>query len=161
MELMPRIQRILEDPEFMDHVKANARAEATRIFCRHDPVHCLDVCRIARIMEMEAGLKLGLETVYAAGLLHDIGRWQEVATGIDHAQASAELAIPILKRCAFTEEESTRITEAISAHRSKDHPSELARILYEADKASRMCLVCDARGQCKRFRHGETFQFLR
>lgn len=161
MELMQRIQRILEDPAFMDHVSANARAEATRIFCRHDLVHFLDVCRVARIMELETGLDLGVETVYAAGLLHDIGRWQEVATGIDHALASAELAVPILKRCGFTREETGHISEAIAAHRTRDHPSELARILYEADKASRMCLFCDARGQCKRFRHGETFQFLR
>lgn len=160
-KVMERIQRILEDPEYRSHVDATARAEVTRIFCRHDLPHFLDVCRIARIFQLEQGLDLDLDHLYAAGLLHDIGRWQEVADGRDHAPASAELARPILARCGFSDDEIRSISEAIAAHRSLDHPSDLARILYEADKASRLCLTCNARGQCKKFQHGEIWRLIR
>lgn len=156
---MDRINRILKDPAYQDYVAKNEAAEVDRIFCGHDLTHFLDVCRIAWILNLERGLGLDKDEVYAAGLLHDTGRWQEYATGIDHAQASVNLAAPILDRCGYTPEETERILEAIGAHRKRDHASPLAQILFEADKKSRMCLYCDARGQCKKFQNGETFFF--
>ena len=154
---MDRINQILNDSQFMEYLKKNEQSEEMRIFCRHDLVHFLDVCRIALILNLERNLGLDKEIIYAAGLLHDIGRWVEYATGQDHASASAELAKAILERCGFSKGETAAILDAISAHRSKAHESELSRILFEADKASRMCLTCPARSQCKNFRHGETF----
>lgn len=156
---MDRINRIVEDFEFKDFVRKNQQSEETRIFCRHDMAHYLDVCRIAWILNLERSLKLNKEVVYAAGLLHDTGRWLEYQTGEDHAKASARLALPILKRCGFTAEESAVIQGAIGAHRRRDHASDLSRILYEADKKSRMCLSCDAKGQCKKYQNGEIFFF--
>lgn len=156
---MEKINRLLEEPEFKRHVQKNLEAEATRIFCRHDMAHYLDVCRIAWILTLERGLKLDKEVVYAAGLLHDTGRWLEYETGEDHARASARLALPILQRCGFTSAECLAIQEAIAAHRVKEHASDLSRILFEADKKSRMCSACDAKGQCKKFQNGERFLF--
>lgn len=156
---MERIDCILQDSEFKDYVSKNYLAEESRIYCHHDLTHFLDVCRIAWILNLERGLNLAKEVVYAAGLLHDIGRWQEYQTGRDHAEISAELAGPILARCGYDGAESTEILSAIGAHRTDGAVQDLNRILYEADKASRMCLYCDAKGLCKNFQNGEQFFF--
>lgn len=153
-----RINLILNDEEFQNHLNNNRNMEVDRIFCHHDIVHLLDVCRIAMIINLEQNLNIDKETIYASGLLHDIGRWVEYKTGKDHAIASAELAEPILLRCGFTHAEIQEILLAIRSHRKKDHSTDLSRILFQADKASRLCLNCNAKGECKRFFNGETYR---
>lgn len=155
---MERVDCILQDPVFLEYLEKNEAAEQTRIFCHHDLPHFLDVCRIAMILNLERGLNLEKEIIYAAGLLHDIGRWMEYENGTDHALASAQLAEAILRRCGFPEDQTDQILGAIQAHRSRDHATALSKILYEADKASRMCHTCPARSQCKHFLHGEIFR---
>lgn len=153
---MSRVNRILHDDEFLSYSKKNEEAESERIYCRHNLFHSLDVCRIACILNLEKNLHLEKEVIYAAGLLHDIGRWKEYEDGTDHASASKELAAEILKRCGFSNEESIEILCAIEGHRkNRTSPFPLGELLYRADKLSRNCTGCTARSTCKHFQHGE------
>ena len=94
------------------------------------------------------------EIAYAAGLLHDIGRWREIEDGTDHAKYSAELSKPLLKRAGFSHAESEMITAAITHHRSKtetsEHNSPLSKALRRADKYERICFLCAAQAQCNK-----------
>ena len=152
---MERVNCILEDADFIRYIAKNKESEKERIFCHHDLNHLLDVCRISWILNLEEELSIDKEKIYAAGLLHDIGRWMEYETGQDHAVVSGELAEGILDRCGFSDDEKAYIVEAIKSHRKKEHSTDLSRILYRADKLSRPCFNCEAIGQCKRFRRGE------
>lgn len=149
---MKRVNCILEDVVFLKYIAKIKKLEENRIFCRHDLNHLLDVCRISWILNLEKKLLIDKEKVYAAALLHDIGRWVEYETGRDHAIVGGELAKDILDRCGFSDNEKTDIIEAIKSHRKKEHSTDLGRILYKADKLSRPCFDCGAVTQCKRFR---------
>jgi putative nucleotidyltransferase with HDIG domain len=152
---MRRINLIFNDPDFLSYVHKIQEAEADRIYCRHDMPHFLDVSRIAYIVSLEENLDIGKEIIYAAGLLHDIGRWMEYESGVDHAIASKELAADILRKYDFSETEIGEILIAVERHRNGTGSSLLADILYRADKLSRNCIFCEARTECKRFRNGE------
>lgn len=155
-----RINFILKDQEFLVYLNNNKDLEVDRVFCHHDITHFLDVCRIAMIINLERKLNIDKEIIYAVGLLHDIGRWVEYNIGKDHAIASAELAESILRRCQFTNIEINEIILAIKSHRDKEHTTDLSSIIYEADKASRLCFNCNAKDSCKRFLNGE-FYYLK
>ena len=90
------------------------------------------------------------EYIYAVGVLHDIGRWQEYEEGIRHEIASVKLAGPILADCGFEEQEIREILLAISNHRNKDIKEEntLSGWIYQADKKSRSCFSCEAEKLC-------------
>ncbi|MDD4564632.1 MAG: HD domain-containing protein [Eubacteriales bacterium] len=152
---MRRINDILNDKEYLNHINKIKKAEANRIYCRHDMTHFLDVSRIAYILSIEEKLNTNKEIFYAMGLLHDIGRWAEYENGIDHCIASKEIAEKILTKYNFTIEERTKIMAAIEGHRKRDEASPLGYILYRADKLSRNCVLCDARTMCKKFQNGE------
>lgn len=147
---MKRIDKILNHTLFLKHLKDNNAAEANRSFCRHNMVHFLDVARIAEIINLEEGLRLPKEWIYAAALLHDLGKHIQYAEGIPHEKASAQIAPGILKECGFDEKETGVIVEAILAHRNEEIASEssLRGILYRADKASRACFACEAQEKC-------------
>lgn len=90
------------------------------------------------------------EMIYAAALLHDIGRWKQYEDGTPHEEASAALAPEILSDCGFTKEETEQIVTAISNHRNaavRDEQS-FNGILYRADKMSRSCFCCEAEAAC-------------
>ena len=89
---MERIDRILAHPLFVSHLEKNRQAEEGRKFCRHDLQHLLDVARIGQICSLEEGQGLDRELVYAAALLHDIGRHLQYEEGIPHEKASAGIA---------------------------------------------------------------------
>lgn len=113
-------------------------------------MHLLDTARLAWISNLEEGLGLEREVVYAAALLHDIGRSEQYETGIPHAEAGARIAEPILADCGFTEEERGEILYAIASHSKRD-PSRktvLADLLYRADKGSRACFACAVEPMC-------------
>jgi uncharacterized protein len=152
---MKRINGILNDAEYLRHLDRIQKAEAGRIYCRHDMAHFLDVSRIARIISLEENIDIEKELVYAAGFLHDIGRWVEYENGTDHAVASKEIAEKILARHNFTEAERGKIGAAIEGHRTGGAASSLADILYRADKLSRNCVLCGAVTTCKKFQNGE------
>jgi len=147
---MERVNRIIKHELFLENVRKNEEAEVDRHFCRHNMSHFLDVARIGQIMNLEEDLGLDHELVYAAALLHDIGRHDQYETGIPHEQASALRAPQILKDCGFTEKETERIVSAIRKHRDQAVAGEtsLEGLLYRADKASRACFSCQAQAQC-------------
>ncbi len=148
---MDRINQICSHPRWTQSVEEIRRLEQDRIFCKHDTVHFLDVARIAWIENLETGLGIPKEEIYAAALLHDIGRRLQYTTGVPHEQASAVEAESILKDCGFSREEQERIIAAILQHSDqKTRTAEgLPGLIYRADKASRPCLFCDARMKCK------------
>ena len=164
---MVRINKIIRHKLFDEYIKKIKVHEQNRIFCKHDTSHFLDVCRLAEIDWMSHKLKefqsnaekiqtveefyqIDREWIYAAGLLHDIGRWQEYETGIRHEIASVQLAPHILKDCEFSESEIEKIVFAIVNHRNSNVKDELslAGILYRADKKSRPCYFCEVEKEC-------------
>ncbi len=147
---MKRIDLILEQETFRENLLKNHAAEADRRFCRHNMAHFLDVARIARIINEEEQMGVDQEWIYAAGLLHDIGRHVQYADGTPHEEASARIAPEILLQCGFTGEETESITDAILSHRNAEVAKErnLRGLLYRADKASRACYACEAEAEC-------------
>lgn len=147
---MERVNRILEHPTFQFHLNENNRAEADRCFCHHNMGHFLDVARIGWMLALEEGILLEKEVVYAAALLHDMGKHIQYEKGTPHEKTSAEIAPGILRDCGFTEEEQRGIVDAILSHRNSNviPQKNLCGVLYRADKASRACFACKAESDC-------------
>jgi len=160
-----RIDNILKDSVYMEYVDHNARAAQDDPFCKHDLVHMVDVARIAYILVLErqdinyfikeAGLRgreAAKEVIYAAGLLHDIGKWKEIESGVDHAAYGARLARDILERSEFDDNEISVITRAIFEHRNiSQEMSFLGERMHRADNLSRVCAQCLAKCDCCKF----------
>ena len=145
---MNRIDRIIQNPQYVDTLKRLQVLETDRIFRRHDISHFMSVARLMWIDVLEQQLPVDREVVYAAALLHDIGRVAQVEHGIPHEQASAEFAQQILPDAGFNEEELREVTAAILSHRKESATSTLGWILYQADKRSRACWCCGASDLC-------------
>lgn len=147
---MDRVNLILRNTKYQDYIDRIKRAEEGRIFCLHNMCHFLDVARIAYIMNLEEGLELSKELIYATALLHDIGRFKQYESGIPHERASAHMAPEILEEAGFSQEEQREILRAILEHRNPLMAEEksLAGVLYRADKASRACFGCEAESLC-------------
>ena len=147
---MNRIDKILNHDLFLYHLGRNNAAEADRRFCRHGMVHFLDVARLMYIYNLENQAGFSREMIYAAGLLHDIGRYEQMEKGTPHHLAGARLAELILTDCDFSLTEQKSILAAIRSHRVKDTAETplFSRYLYRADKQSRNCFSCPARAAC-------------
>ena len=150
---MPRVDYICNHSLFRRHLTNIVRLETNRIFCRHGIDHLLDVARIMWIRNLEDDLGLDREVVYAAALLHDIGKDEQYESGIPHDVASESVAAAILDgmppELAFDPSESGAIKTAVAGHRSlRANSQPLERLLYSADKASRPCFACPARSAC-------------
>lgn len=147
---MKRIDKILNHDLFNECLKKTYAFEEERIFCRHNMEHFLAVARIAQILNLKQKLHMKKAYVYAAALLHDIGRYRQYEDGTPHEKASGVLAAQILKDCGFAEDEIRLITEAILSHRNADVEKEksLRGILYRADKLSRSCYFCPVESKC-------------
>ena len=147
---MKRINAILHHPLFEERLRLLAALEAERVFCRHDLTHLLDVARLMWIEVLEAGLLLERDLVYAAALLHDLGRADQIQRGIPHEEAGAYLAEAILPDAGFSAEETDAVIAAIRGHRGSgtNASTKLGALLHRADKACRLCWRCDARQDC-------------
>ena len=147
---MLRVNRILENEKYKLHLEKINAAEETRLFCCHNMSHFLDVARIAMQLNLEKGLGISKELIYATALLHDIGRHVQYADGTPHEKASAALAPEILTECGFGQDEQREIIEAIGNHRNKEVAAEkdLSGIIYRADKLSRPCFSCRMEREC-------------
>lgn len=147
---MERINRILKNDLYQVYLAKNNKAEASRRFCHHNIGHFLDVARIAMILNLEEGYEQEKEIIYAAALLHDIGRWMQYEDDTPHEKASVRLAPEILADCGFSEEERERILAAIGNHRNAEVKGEksLSGLLYRADKLSRPCFACEMENEC-------------
>ncbi|MCD8090470.1 MAG: HD domain-containing protein [Clostridiales bacterium] len=144
---MERVNRILINDKYKYYQSVIEFAERDRIFCCHDLRHCVDVARITMLLSYEEGVPLDKELVYAAALLHDIGR----AEGShNHHIKSAELAEEILRRSGFSYNEAEIVCQVIRNHGDIETAEEktFSGLFYRADKLSRDCLHCKARGAC-------------
>lgn len=149
---MERVNRIWKHPEYQACLAAIRRCEAERRFCRHTPEHFLDVARITCLLAAEQGLQVSREQIYAAGLLHDIGRHLQYRQNIPHELASAEIAERILADCGFGKQEQLDILHLIRCHRTVPEEKEktaLPALFYRADKLSRNCFCCPAQDECR------------
>lgn len=149
---MKRIDRILKHELFHQYMEEIYACESNRIFCRHNMEHFLSVARIAHILNLKKKLKIDKASVYAAALLHDIGRFKQYEDGTPHDKASAALALKILRDCGFDDKETDVIIDAIRNHRNADIREEgtLRGILYRGDKLSRSCFACPVQNECGR-----------
>lgn len=147
---MERIQKILQNELYREYIAKIEMCEKNRVFCRHNSVHFLDVARLGWILNLEKGLGIEKEYIYAAALLHDIGRFVQYETGEDHAVVSGRLAPEILATCGYTPEEVELINSAIITHRNAKviGKNNLNEIIYKADKLSRGCYFCKVEADC-------------
>ena len=151
--------KILENEEYRRLLREIEDAECDRIFCKHDLSHCLDVARVATLMCIDRGWDIPKDLIYAASLLHDIGRAGEYRDGSPHDEAGVSIARSILSSCRADEDDIRDILKAISEHRGTDTAyhgdtaktgrAALAGLIKEADKLSRPCMLCRARDVCK------------
>lgn len=160
---MKRVNQIFRHPAYQAALKAIEEAEENRIFCRHDMEHFLSVARLACLYSLQEEAGLERELIYAAALLHDIGRAAEYEDGTPHQEAGARIAQQILSQCGFGDEEERQILSAIRFHRQPaagerqeretgakaGKGSCLREYLYRADKKSRLCFCCKAQGECR------------
>lgn len=147
---MERVNRILAHPAYREAVRKNKEAEQERRYCHHDMAHFLDVARIAMLLAAKEELPVSEESVYAAALVHDMGRYRQYEDGTPHEQASAELAEEILLQSGFDNKETHVIIDAVRNHRNAGTEKEksLRGLLYRADKLSRACFACPVQEEC-------------
>lgn len=141
---MQRCNKIYNHPLYKERTQIISENEKTRIFCPHNLEHSLDVARIGYIMILEGGYTIEKELFYSAALLHDAGRYSNKP----HNESGAELAKKILPECGFTTAETELISNAILGHRTNTQSDIFSKILYDADKRSRICFECNAQKEC-------------
>lgn len=148
---MERINDILQNIEYRKNREKIEQYEVERKFCKHDIGHFLDVARIAQILNLKEELHISEELIYAAALLHDIGRQIQYEDGTPHEKASVPIAAGILGECGFDDAETESILYAIENHRASKikEQKNLAGIIYRADKMSRPCYACQVETECK------------
>lgn len=148
--MMERINRIIQNEKYRACLSKIADFERTRIFCGHDMTHFLDVARLAYLFSLEENLPVEKELIYAAALLHDVGRYVQYEDGTPHHLASLPLAEEIMGECGFSAKEKEEILRAIENHRNPAIREEksLSGLIYRADKMSRSCFGCRAEKEC-------------
>ena len=140
---------VLNHKIFNEKINKIENDEKTRVFCKHDFSHLMDVARICYIINLEENLDIDKDLIYVTALLHDLGRADEGDTGINHSILSQEIAQEILKDLDFDDISKQRIINAIKNHRTKEkNDDRFIEIFYKADKLSRMCFRCPARSIC-------------
>ncbi|NLF46399.1 MAG: HD domain-containing protein [Syntrophomonadaceae bacterium] len=161
---MKRIDLLLQDSLYNEYLHRNAREEMDQRLCRHDINHHFTVAQMTfslmlnnndwEIFLEETGIDsqaAAKEVVYAAGLLHDIGKWKEYRDGEDLAACSARLSRTILPRALFTPDEIEIICRAICEQRNINKDiSLLGEKLYRGNNLSRMCSECHHNEECPR-----------
>lgn len=147
---MDKVNKIINNIKYCEYIKRIETAEIDRIYCRHNMDHFMDVARIAVIIANDEDILLEREHIYAAALLHDIGRFVQYENGTAHEEASAQLAVDILEECGFNKAERDLIIEAIREHGNSDimWDRNLTGCIYRADKLSRKCYCCTASATC-------------
>jgi uncharacterized protein len=155
---MKYANKILQHPKFQEYIQKNAIAEKDNKwgYCNHDIQHAIDVARVAYIMSLEKSLDLDKDIIYSTALLHDIAKWLQHQNGSDHAVEGAALAQKILYDIGMDSQTTALITDAIRSHRVDDpNAAPLNKVLYDADKSCRMCVLCSSIEGCKRFKDGQ------
>ncbi|MEG2353487.1 MAG: HD domain-containing protein [Clostridium sp.] len=147
---MNRIDKIRKNLKFIKYIELNSYYEKERIYCKHDITHVIDTSRIMYIISLEENLGFHKSIIYACGLLHDIGKWNQYKDGSPHEISGAYFAEEILKQCDFKDYEISEIVNAIKNHREdKGEVNSLSNLLYRGDKLSRQCYSCLHKKTCK------------
>lgn len=150
-EELRRVHQIVSHPVYQSFFKRLEEAERGRSFCTHQMQHLLDVARIAYIHNLEEGMGLSKEVIYAAALLHDIGKVLQYEQNIPHEEAGERIAGQILRDLPdpFTEKEEALVLQAVRGHRRKRKEMEpVEELFYRSDKESRLCFCCPAEKDC-------------
>lgn len=157
---MERVDKILRHSLFLSKLEIISYFEQDRKFCKHGIQHLLDVARIGSIILAQYNVDRNVnihniadEYMYAAALVHDLGRADEYEFGVPHEEAGAKTAAEILNDCGYSESEIEKIVSAVLFHKDvkcRDcNNYSLASVLYKADKLSRCCFMCQVREECK------------
>lgn len=133
-------------------------AEARRYYEGADAVHDFDhVLRVLALAERIAQAEgADLEIVRAAALLHDVGREQAEAQGLDHAEFAARRSREIL--AGQSPEKVAAVVQAIAAHRFRAGPAPAtleAQVLFDADKLDAIGAIGVARAFAYGGAHGQ------
>ena len=142
---MDRLDKIYQNPKFKEIMSKIEDIEKDRIYCKHDIAHSMDVARIAYITALEDGLSIKKDIIYAAALLHDLGRGVNYQ---NHVGESVKIAEEILSQSDFTGEEIEKILRAVNLH-SQNDGNGLLGVIQKADKLSRLCFACKSIDTCK------------
>ncbi len=146
------VEMIRKHPLYVAYYEKLKQAEHGRKFCCHQMEHLLAVARIAYILNLERNLGIRKEVIYAAALLHDIGKYEQYTDGVPHEEASARIAEQIFAELpgeAFSGEEKRQMIRAIRGHRREREGMEpLEELLYVSDKRSRNCFACESEAAC-------------
>lgn len=145
---MKRVNAIWSHPEYQQQLRELTDCERERQFCRHTPEHFLDVARLTCLLAQEAGVLFAKELVYAAALLHDIGRALQYKEGVPHEEAGIRIAQQLLPDCGFEPEECAQVLDLIRSHRTGQEGTELGTLFCRADKLSRNCFCCPVQADC-------------
>ncbi len=176
---MKYTEKLLKHPEFQKIQEEITESEQDRIYCRHEISHALDVCRIAWIMYLETyvfhkkdgdspeKLSSVKDQIYVAGLLHDIGRARQYATGEHHAAAGKRIADRILTDIDYPVEWKETALNIITEHHGRrennvcyktdmaeglpfdEIQENIAVFIRHADHLSRNCFCCASADSCK------------
>jgi uncharacterized protein len=111
--------------------------QARPFYSDDDPVHDFDhILRVLALAErIGAAEGADMDVLRAAALLHDVGRDEAGAAGLDHAEFAAARAREIL--AGQPAEKVEAVVDAIIAHRFRTGPppnSLEGRVLFDADK---------------------------
>ena len=149
---MIRVKAITDNKKYNYYMDIIKKYEMDRIFCKHGMEHLLDTARIVYILCLEGNIDVKKDVVYAAALLHDIGRALEYSENISHDVAGVSIAKEVLDECEYNDDEIELILNAISGHRGdidKEYDKGFSDALKRGDKLSRNCLYCKAKFDCK------------
>lgn len=147
---MERYDRIIHNQVYITHIRKTEEFEKDRVFGHHDMSHFLDVARVGMLINLTEGYNIQKDMIYAAALLHDVGRDVQYEDGTPHDVASVKIAAEILKDTEYLPEEQEEILKAIGDHRTANirYEKSLSGLLYRADKESRPCYFCIAEPEC-------------
>ncbi len=113
---------------------------ARRAFGRsQQEAHSYDHTRRVLSISLQIGKEMDarIRILYAAALLHDVGRPREEKTGVSHAAISGEMSRKVLSEAGYTPQEIESVVAAIRTHRFSEglRPVSLeGMILSDADK---------------------------
>ncbi len=158
---MEYTSRLLKNESFLSTLQEIRQFETDRIYCHHEIGHALDVCRIAWIHYLEDHLHAHTDEdwtqikdrIYVAGLLHDIGRAEQYATGVHHSVTGVRLARQMLEEIRYPETWTRETLQIITEHYGRDEKENREKsigfYIEQADHLSRNCFCCEAQESCK------------
>lgn len=132
-----RYEQIQLDSEYQNLLSEIEDLKKERVYCKHDLAHFMDVARIASLIWIEEGssVELNKDIIYAAALLHDIGRVIEYNEGISHDEGN---------RTKRTSRISLRniILQCLRHYsRNKRRPTSIRCIIWRSSRNSRTFIV--------------------